>query len=45
MEINYPITVETTLRYDSALKNEYWPALYFVRCAGAVSGSFRRGQH
>ena len=36
MKINYPIAIDNTYAIWRALKNEYWPALYFVDARGKI---------
>jgi thiol-disulfide isomerase/thioredoxin len=44
MRLDYPVAVDNEHIIWRAFKNQYWPALYFIRCAGACStSSFWRG--
>jgi thiol-disulfide isomerase/thioredoxin len=36
MKINYPIAIDNNYAIWRALKNEYWPALYFVDAQGRI---------
>ena len=36
MKINYPIAIDSNHAIWRALKNEYWPALYFVDAQGRI---------
>jgi len=36
MKINYPIAIDNDFAIWRALKNEYWPALYFVDARGRI---------
>ena len=36
MEVNYPIAIDNDFAIWRALKNEYWPALYFVDARGRI---------
>ena len=44
MRVDYPIAIDNNYAIWRALKNQYWPALYFVDAQGQHSpSSFRRG--
>jgi thiol-disulfide isomerase/thioredoxin len=36
MKVNYPIAIDSNYAIWRALKNEYWPALYFVDAQGRI---------
>ena len=36
MKVNYPIAIDNDYAIWRALKNEYWPALYFVDAQGKI---------
>jgi thiol-disulfide isomerase/thioredoxin len=36
MKVNYPIAIDNNYSIWRALKNEYWPALYFVDARGRI---------